>query len=114
MRKANELQNFNLVSLKESQAVEKLTRVTVLLAKVTILFLPISLTTAYFSMQFKQIDDLYSLKTYWLAFLVVGLLTIILLFAFGVLSDRYEGKIVFMSLTKIFLGRRRRKRKDEA
>lgn len=105
------LQNFNLVALKESQAVEKLTRVTVLLAKVTILFLPISLTTGYFSMQFKQIDDLYSLRTYWFSFLVVAILTILFLLIFGILSDRYEGKIIFMPLTKIFLGRRRRSQK---
>jgi heme/copper-type cytochrome/quinol oxidase subunit 2 len=57
-------QNLNLVALKESQAVEKLTRTTILLAKVTILFLPVSLMTGYFSMQLTEIEKLYNLKTY--------------------------------------------------
>jgi hypothetical protein len=106
-------QNFNLVSLKESQAVEKLTRTTILLAKATILFLPVSLTTGYFSMQLHQIDELYSLKTYWVSFLLVGLLTVIFLLAFGVLGDRYQGKVIYTSLTRTFLRRRRQKQRVE-
>ena len=92
---------------------EKLTRTTILLAKVTIMFLPVSLTTAYFSMQLRQIDELYSLRTYWLSFLVVGVLTGIFLVAFGVLSDRYQGKTVYRSLTKTFLKRRRQRQSEE-
>ena len=85
---------------------EKLTRVTVLLAKVTILFLPVSLVTAYFSMQFDQINELYSIKTYWLAFLVVGIVTLAFLGGFEWLSRRYQGKIVFVGLTRTWLRRR--------
>ena len=103
------LMNFNLVSLKESQAVEKLTRITILLAKATLLFLPISLVTSYFSMQFPVIEQSYSLKTFWLTFLVVAVLTLALLLVFGITSERYSGKVVFRSLTRSVLDRRKRK-----
>ena len=79
---------------------------TVLLAKVTILFLPISLTTAYFSMQFDQINDLYSLKTYWLSFLVVSVMTVHFLGEFEWLSSRYKGSLVFTGLTRTWFKRR--------
>lgn len=59
------LMNFNLVSLKEAHSVERMTRMTILLAKVTIVFLPISLATGYFSMQMKSIEG-YSVEIYWL------------------------------------------------
>jgi Mg2+ and Co2+ transporter CorA len=106
-------QNSNLVSLKESQAVEKLTRTTILLAKITILFLPVSLTTAYFSIELYQIDELHPLKAYWLSFLVFRPLTGILLLAFGIMSDRYQGKTVYMSLKGTFLRRWRQKQRVE-
>lgn len=96
--------------LKESQAVEKLTRITVLLAKVTILFLPISLVCAYFSMQMTQGS---SLKAFWFSFLVVAVLTGVFLFGFGFLSDRYQGKVVYQSLTRIFVRRRRQKHEEK-
>lgn len=84
---------------------------TVLLAKVTILFLPVSLTTAFFSMQFDQINSLYSLKTYWLtywlSFLAVSLLTILFLGGFEWLSSRYKGSPVFTGLARTWWSRRR-------
>ncbi|EXJ56745.1 hypothetical protein A1O7_07089 [Cladophialophora yegresii CBS 114405] len=98
------LMNFNLVALKESQAVEKLTRTTILLAKATILFLPVSLMTAYFSIQLKEIDDKYSLKTYWFCFLVVMILSILFLVVFGGITHTLEGKTVYRSVTRT-LGR---------
>ncbi|PIG83512.1 ankyrin repeat-containing protein [Aspergillus arachidicola] len=54
--------NFNLIALKDSQAVEKLTRITILLAKVTILFLPVSLMTAYFSTELKNVKGVPRFK----------------------------------------------------
>ncbi|THW92398.1 hypothetical protein D6D15_03169 [Aureobasidium pullulans] len=94
--------NFNLVALKESQAVEKLTRTTIFLAKATVLFLPVSLLTSYFSIQ--VINNTGSnLKTYWLSFLVVGLLTILLLSVTGFVNSKALGGTVYRSLTKIFL-----------
>jgi hypothetical protein len=95
-------QNFNLVALKESQAVEKLTRTTILLAKATILFLPVSLMTAYFSIQLPEISKIYSLKTYWLCFLVVTLLSVLFLVAFGAVTSTLEGKTIYKGTTKTF------------
>ncbi|TIA40758.1 hypothetical protein D6C78_02292 [Aureobasidium pullulans] len=94
--------NFNLVALKESQAVEKLTRTTIFLAKATVLFLPVSLLTSYFSIQVIN-NTGYNLKTYWLSFLVVGLLTILLLSVTGFANSKALGGTVYRSLTKIFL-----------
>ncbi|KAL9111325.1 MAG: hypothetical protein Q9227_004202 [Pyrenula ochraceoflavens] len=105
--------NFNLVTLKESAAIEKLTRTTILLAKATILFLPVSLMTAYFSTQFHEIDNLYSLKTYWLCFLVVAVSTIGLLFGFGLLSNKVRGRTVYKSLTEILLDKGRKRKEQE-
>lgn len=109
---ADALQNFNLVTLKESQAVERLTRTTILLAKATILFLPISLMTAYFSIQVGDIGKKYSLKTYWLTFLVVSVLSIAFLGAFGFYTHTVEGKTIYRSVTRmildVFKGKRKR------
>jgi hypothetical protein len=93
-------QNFNLVNLKNAAAIEKLTRTTILLAKATILFLPVSLMTGYFSVQLDEINKLYSLRTYWVCFLVVGILTIFLLASFNIASDKVKGKIIYKSLTR--------------
>jgi Mg2+ and Co2+ transporter CorA len=109
------LMNFNLLSLKNALSVETLTRTTILLAKVTILFLPVSLMTAYFSLQMREIDELYSLKTYWGCFGVVGVLTVALMIAFGVVSSRVKGRIMYESMWRMGtekLFRRRRREKD--
>ena len=111
------MQNFNLIQLKEAQAVEKLTRITILLAKATILFLPVSLMTGYFSTQIADLQGIYSARTYWLSFLVITVLSILLLIVFGLISDNLEGKTVYKSLWKKSvdlsrraLGRQKRKR----
>ncbi|KIV85904.1 hypothetical protein PV11_01556 [Exophiala sideris] len=95
--------NFNLVTLKESQAVERLTRTTILLAKATIIFLPVSLMTAYFSIQLPGHNSLNSIKTYWLCFLVVALLSIGFLFIFGITTHTVEGKTIYKSITRMVL-----------
>ncbi|KIW87678.1 uncharacterized protein Z519_11652 [Cladophialophora bantiana CBS 173.52] len=95
------LMNFNLVALKDSQAVERLTRTTILLAKATILFLPVSLMTGYFSIQLPEIAEKYTLKTYWLCFLVVSILSILFLVVFGITTHTLEGQTVYRSITSI-------------
>lgn len=75
---------FNLLTLSESRTIERLTRVTVVLAKATIIFLPVSLLTAYFSIQVGNIGNIYSLKTYWLSFMVVLVLSILFLVVYGI------------------------------
>lgn len=101
------LMNFNLISLKEAHTVEKLTRMTILLAKVTIVFLPLSLATAYFSMQLKAIEK-YNVETFWITFLIVAVLTIAFLATFEFFASRYSGKLMYRSLTKIFFDHRRK------
>ncbi|KAL5333447.1 hypothetical protein BJX70DRAFT_380873 [Aspergillus crustosus] len=94
--------NFNLIALKDSQAVEKLTRITILLAKVTILFLPVSLMTAYFSTELSGVKGVYTQAQYWVAFAVIIILSVILLMLFGIVSDTVEGKPVYRSIFRTF------------
>ncbi|KAL2043302.1 hypothetical protein N7G274_003608 [Stereocaulon virgatum] len=95
--------NFNMITLKQSQAVERLTRITILLAKVTILFMPVSLMTGYFSTQIQDLQGIYTAKTYWVCFAVIMALSFIFLVAFGVLSGTLEGKPIYRSLTETVL-----------
>ncbi|KAF6234413.1 hypothetical protein HO173_007446 [Letharia columbiana] len=110
--------NFNLITLKESQAVERLTRITILLAKVTILFMPVSLMTAYFSTQLSDLANLYTIKTYWICFVVIMSLSFVGLALFGVASGTLEGKPIYRSFTQTMVDagrgkwKARRERKD--
>lgn len=88
---------------------ERLTRTTILLAKVTIVFLPISLATSYFSMQVPALQQT-SLRTYWLTFLVVGLVTVALLISFEGLGAHYSGRLAYKGFTRMFLESRGRRR----
>jgi hypothetical protein len=92
--------------------VERLTRTTILLAKVTIVFLPISLATSYFSMQLPALQHT-SLMTYWVTFVVVGFVTIALLISFESLGAHYSGRLVYKGSTRMFLENRRRSRKED-
>ncbi|KAJ5730691.1 uncharacterized protein N7483_005199 [Penicillium malachiteum] len=94
--------NFNLIALKDSQAVEKLTRITILLAKATMLFLPVSLMTAYFSTELQGVKGGYTKIDYWASFAVIFFLTLVLLAMFGLASDTVEGKTIYRSLIKTF------------
>lgn len=96
---------------------ERLTRTTILLAKATILFLPVSLMTGYFSIQLKEIEEKYSLKTYWLCFLVVTVLSIVFLLFFGLTTHTVEGKTIYRSITRsigrMILDKGKAKRKSQ-
>ncbi|GKZ18244.1 hypothetical protein AbraIFM66951_000417 [Aspergillus brasiliensis] len=94
--------NFNLIALKDSQAVEKLTRITILLAKVTILFLPVSLMTGYFSTELRNVKGEYTINQYWVSFAVILFLSMVLLWIFGYASDTVEGKTIYQSLSRSF------------
>ena len=105
--------------MKDSQAVERLTRITVLLAMVTIPFLSVSLTTAYFSTEIDELQH-YTSKTYWVTFAVVMFLSIVLLMLFSWLSGAVEGRPVYRSMaTTLYdfsmraLGRRKNEGEDE-
>jgi hypothetical protein len=97
---ADNCENFNLIALKDSQAVEKLTRITILLAKATIMFLPVSLMSQYFSIQIPDIGDPLSLRAYWISFAVLMVLSISILTLFGYASDTVEGKTIYRSVTR--------------
>jgi hypothetical protein len=86
-----------------------LTRTTILLAKVTIVFLPISLATSYFSMQVPALQHT-SLRTYWLTFFLVGLVTVVLLISFEGLGAHYSGRLVYKGLTRMLFESRWRQR----
>ena len=103
------VQNFNLITLKQSNAVERLTRITILLAKITILFMPVSLMTAYFSVQIPDIQNTYTSKTYWIAFAVITTLSFIFLLVFGAISGTVEGEAIYQSFTQMFLNMSRKK-----
>ncbi|PGH05388.1 hypothetical protein AJ80_08356 [Polytolypa hystricis UAMH7299] len=91
---------LNLIAVKDSQAVEKLTRTTILIAKATILFLPVSLMTAYFSTEIKELEEVFTVRMYWIAFAVILVLSTLLLYVFGWLGDALGGRIKYRSIPK--------------
>ncbi|KAG8533391.1 uncharacterized protein KY384_002174 [Bacidia gigantensis] len=95
--------NFNLITMRQSEAVEKLTRITILLAKVTILFMPVSLMTGYFSVQIEDLTGVYTARTYWVCFAVIMSLSFFFLLVFGVISHTLEGGMIYKSITKATL-----------
>ncbi|MCJ1281645.1 hypothetical protein MMC26_000966 [Xylographa opegraphella] len=99
------LLNFNLIAIKESSAVESLTRITILLAKVTILFLPVSLMTGYFSIQIEDLVGVYTSVTYWTCFAVIITLSFCFLVVFGRLSGTQESKPIYQSLSRVFFNK---------
>ncbi|KAH6678354.1 hypothetical protein B0J14DRAFT_582510 [Halenospora varia] len=74
---------FNINAQKDSEATARLTRAATLLAKLSVLFLPVSLMTAYFSIQIQEIQNLYTLKDYWYSFAVIICISFLFLFFFG-------------------------------
>lgn len=98
-----------MIALKDSQAVEKLTRITILLAKATILFLPVSLMTGYFSTELIGVKNGYTTLQYWVSFAVIMIVSILVLTVFGYASDTVEGKTIYRSLvSSIFRSSRQR------
>lgn len=100
------LQNFNLIAMKESQAVEHLTRITILLAKLTIIFLPVSLMTAYFSTQIEELH--FTKRAYWTSFGVIMGLSLFFIIVFGIISGTMESKIIYEPLSRRFVNASKR------
>jgi Mg2+ and Co2+ transporter CorA len=92
------MMNYNLLAIKEALTVERLTEVTLLLAKVTILFMPVSLVTAYFSCQFY--DYQFSYKAYWKWFGGIFAISVLALTLFTLLSGTKEGHIITKPLSR--------------
>lgn len=81
--------------------------------------MPVSLMTAYFSVQVKGLEDAYSATTYWACFGVIMGLSLIFLIVFGKVSGTLEGSPIYRSMTTVFLdffkatiGSRRRKKSN--
>ena len=88
--------NFSLIAIKESLDVERLTRLTLLLTKVTMIFLPVSLMTAYFSVPLSGVD--YGVKEFWVSFAVVFFLSSMALFMVGVLTGTVQVLTVWQGI----------------
>lgn len=80
--------NFSLIAIKESQDVERLTRVGLFITKATILMMPIELMTAYFGTNLDSLQ--YSVSQYWTAFAVILAASWVVLMGFGVVSGTME------------------------
>lgn len=81
------MQNFQLIAIKESVDVERLTRAAFLMSKATVLFLPVSFMTSYFSADFGMS---YTIKTYWITFMIVLVASWMVLVGFGAISGTLE------------------------
>lgn len=95
---------FNLIAMKEAQAVESLTRVAIFLTKFTFLFLPLTLITGYFSMQLNDISGKYSLKDFWGASGVFVGLMILVLYTIGRSTETLETGIMWESIKGVWFG----------
>lgn len=89
-------QNFSLIAIKQSSDVERLTRVTLLLTKATMLFLPVSLMTSYFDVSLSDVE--FTLKQYWVSFAVIFTLSWVCIFVFGVMSGSMQAPEVWHSM----------------
>jgi len=74
---------FNINAQKDSEATARLTRSATLLAKLSVLFLPVSLMTSYFSTQISDLMGVYTSKDYWYSFAVVVSISFLALFFFS-------------------------------
>lgn len=73
---------FNITARRDSEATAQLSKNGAILSKLGVLFLPVSLMTAYFSVQIDDLSGVYTAKTYWVCFGVIMLLSILSLFFF--------------------------------
>ncbi|KAK7727029.1 hypothetical protein SLS57_003059 [Botryosphaeria dothidea] len=90
--------NFNLIAIKESLSVERLTRITLLLGKATLLFMPVSIMAAYFSCQFQGVE--FTVAQFWTWFGIIVGISILAIFGFSVISGTLEGKMMAQSFTR--------------
>jgi hypothetical protein len=71
---------FNLLARKDSEATSRLTRAAALLAKLSVLFLPVSLMTSYFSVQIADLQGVYTAREYWNSFAAIMSISFLCLF----------------------------------
>lgn len=95
------MMNFNLIAIKESLSVERLTWVTLVLAQITILFTPVTLMTGYFSIQFKNLE--FEVGSYWSTFGIVLGLSFLMLVLFSYFSGTLNGHIIKTSWSRMVI-----------
>lgn len=95
---------FNLIAMKEAEAVERLTRVAIFLTKFTFLFLPLTLITGYFSMQLNNTNGKYGEKDFWGASGVFVGIMILILYTVGRSTDTLESGVMWESIKEVWLG----------
>ncbi|KAK6340515.1 hypothetical protein TWF696_008841 [Orbilia brochopaga] len=81
---------YNRLNFRETQAVEKLTLLSVALAKVTIVFLPLSLIMAYYSMDVEGITGHSTKRDFWVSVGVALFLTLFFLLMINRLSKAMQ------------------------
>ncbi|RYP59990.1 hypothetical protein DL770_010097 [Monosporascus sp. CRB-9-2] len=74
---------FNLTQQKDSHATAKLNRSATLLAKLSVMFLPISFMTSYFGVEISDLNNYWTADTYWYSFAWIASLSFLCLFFFG-------------------------------
>lgn len=114
----NITQYFNITAQKDSEATARLTRAATLLAKLSVLFLPVSLMTGYFSIQVSDLVGVYTVQDYWYAFAGIMSVSFLALFFFSKLlmwiTEGLEGwmKIIWHSINNFCKGCVNRKTKQ--
>ncbi|KAK6355903.1 hypothetical protein TWF718_000282 [Orbilia javanica] len=83
---------YNRLNFRETKAVEKLSLLSVALAKVTMVFLPISIVMGYFGMEeVKGISGMYDARNFWTASGTAFGLTLVFLWFIGGFGGNFEG-----------------------
>jgi Mg2+ and Co2+ transporter CorA len=90
------MMNYNLIAIKEAFSVERLTEVTLLLAKITIVFMPVSLMSAYFGCQFDNVH--FTVSSYWKWFAGILVASFVALGIFGLVSGTVQTKVLYRPL----------------
>lgn len=90
------MMNFNLIAIKEAFSVERLTEVTLLLAKITIVFMPVSLMSAYFGCQFSDAE--FTVASYWKWFAGILTASCVGLAVFSLVSGTLQSKVIVRPL----------------
>lgn len=103
---------FNLIAMKEAQAVERLTRVAIFLTKFTFLFLPLTLITGYFSMQLNNTAGKYGERDFWGASGVFVGIMILILYTVGRSTETLETGIMWKSVKEVWFGCFGKKKKN--
>jgi Mg2+ and Co2+ transporter CorA len=105
--------NYNLIAIKESFSVERLTKVTLFLANLTIACTPVTIMTGYYSIQFKNVE--FEVADYWKLFGVIFGLSVLFIVLFSFASGTFDGKIITRTWARVvydggrkFLHRRRK------